>query len=416
MNHEITDSMQRRTASTTLPTSLLVALLGLVTSVQMLATFSVLALPTLATLAAPHFGIGAESIGYQISVVYAAAAMLSSFAGVYVRRHGAAMISVWALAFSAGGLLGIASGNVALAILASASIGVAYGLTNPAASHLLFRFAPLNRQNIVFALKQTGVPLGGILAALLLPRLAEAFNWQIAIGASAALMALVALPLLAVRSRLDDDRVPGARMGSGGILSGIRVVWSNPQLRALAIMGWAYASAQFCLFAFLITMLVKDLGWSLVAAGEAATVMQVGGVLGRLAWSLIADMVGRGVAILASIGLGSAVFSLVMAAATPEWPTWVLVLTVFGFGFFLVGWNGLWLAEVARAAGPGEVSFATGGVLAFTFVGIVFGPATFATVYRVIGNYAHTYGLFSVFSLLGAAVLLWSLRAVASKA
>lgn len=376
----------------------------------MLATFSVLALPTLATLAAPHFGFGAESIGYQISVVYSAAAILSSFAGVYVRRHGAAMVSVWALALSAGGLLGIASGNIGLALLASASIGVAYGLTNPAASHLLFRFAPPNRQNIVFALKQTGVPLGGILAALLLPRLAQAYNWQVAIGAGAALMTLIALPLLAMRPRLDDDRIPTARVGVGGILSGIRVVWSNPRLRALAIMGWAYASAQFCLFTFLITMLVKDLGWTLVAAGEAATVMQIGGVLGRLAWSLLADMIGRGVAILMSIGLGSAAFSLITAAATPEWSSWLLVVMVFGFGFCLVGWNGLWLAEVARAAGPGEVSLATGGVLALTFAGIVLGPASFATIYRIVGSYAHTYGIFSILSLLGAAVLILSMR------
>lgn len=410
MNREASDDTKPRAAASILPTSVLVSLLGLVTSVQMLATFSVLALPTLATLAAPHFGFGAESIGYQISVVYSAAAILSSFAGVYVRRHGAAMVSVWALALSAGGLLGIASGNIGLALLASASIGVAYGLTNPAASHLLFRFAPPNRQNIVFALKQTGVPLGGILAALLLPRLAQAYNWQVAIGAGAALMTLIALPLLAMRPRLDDDRIPTARVGVGGILSGIRVVWSNPRLRALAIMGWAYASAQFCLFTFLITMLVKDLGWTLVAAGEAATVMQIGGVLGRLAWSLLADMIGRGVAILMSIGLGSAAFSLITAAATPEWSSWLLVVMVFGFGFCLVGWNGLWLAEVARAAGPGEVSLATGGVLALTFAGIVLGPASFATIYRIVGSYAHTYGIFSILSLLGAAVLILSMR------
>jgi hypothetical protein len=99
-----------------------------------------------------------------------------------------------------------------------------------------------------------------------------------------------------------------------------------------------------------------------------------------------------------------------MAAATPDWPAWLLVAIMFGFGFCLVGWNGLWLAEVARAAGPGEVSLATGGVLAFTFVGIVFGPATFATVYRVIGSYAYTYGLFSILSLLGAAVLIHGMR------
>ncbi len=391
-------------------TSGLALLLGLVTGVQALATFAVLALPTLATLAAPQFGFGPESIGFQISVIYAAAATLSSVAGLYVRRHGAGIVSVWALVLSGLGLLGIGSGSFWIAILGSLSIGAAYGLTNPAASHMLFRFAPKNRQNIVFALKQTGVPLGGILAAMMLPRVAEVYGWQVAIGASAALMALVAVPLLAIRRSLDDDRNPAARHGAGGVLSGIRVVLGTPRLRALAFMGFAYASSQFCLFTFLITMLVHDLGWGLVAAGGAATVMQIGGVIGRIAWSVLADMIGRGVLILVAIGIGSAAFSLALAAATTDWPVWLLSVIVFGFGFCLVGWNGLWLAEVARAAGPGEVSLATGGVLAFTFGGIVLGPATFATLYRMVDNYALTYGIFSIYTLAGAAVLLWSLR------
>ena len=411
MNHEVSRGATAVVAAPALSTSGLIGLLGLVTGVQALATFVVLALPTLPTLAAPHFGFGPESIGYQISVVYAAAAFLSSFAGLYVRRHGAAAMSACALGLSAAGLLGIASGSIALALLASVSIGAAYGLTNPAASHLLFRFAPKNRQNIVFALKQTGVPFGGILAALMLPRVAEIYGWQIAIGSSAALMALVAVPLLMMRNTLDDDRTPAAGLGVGGILSGIRVVLGSPRLRALAIMGWAYASSQFCLFTFLITMLVKDLGWSLVAAGGAATIMQVGGVIGRIAWSVLADMIGRGLAILTAIGLGSAAFGLALAFAAPDWPGWLMAAIVFGFGFCLVGWNGLWLAEVARAAGPGEVSLATGGVLALTFFGIVLGPATFATIYRVVGSYAVTYGIFSVYALFGAAMLIWSMRA-----
>jgi len=411
VNHEVSRGAPADARAPAMTTSGLVALLGLVTSVQALATFAVLALPTLATLAAPHFGFGPESIGYQISIIYAVAAFLSSFSGYYVRRYGAALMSACALALAAAGLVGIASGSIVLAVLASGSIGAAYGLTNPAASHLLFRFAPRNRQNIVFALKQTGVPLGGILAALLLPRVAQTYGWQIAIGSSAALMALIAVPLLMMRGNLDDDRAPSATLGVGGLLSGIRVVLGSPRLRALAIMGWAYASSQFCLFTFLITMLVTDLGWSLVAAGGAATVMQVGGVTGRIAWSVLADMIGRGIAILVTIGLGSALFGMALAYASPDWPVWLTAVIVFGFGFCLVGWNGLWLAEVARAAGPGEVSLATGGVLALTFFGIVLGPATFATIYRVVGSYALTYGIFSVYALFGAAVLVWSMRA-----
>jgi len=410
VNHEASRGAPTDARAPAITTSGLVALLGLVTSVQALATFAVLALPTLATLAAPHFGFGPESIGYQISIIYAVAAFLSSFSGYYVRRYGAALISACALALSAAGLVGIATGSILIAVIASGLIGAAYGLTNPAASHLLFRFAPRNRQNIVFALKQTGVPLGGILAALLLPRLAQTYGWQIAIGASAALMALIAVPLLMMRGSLDDDRAPSATLGVGGVLSGIRVVLASPRLRALAIMGWAYASSQFCLFTFLITMLVTDLGWSLVAAGGAATVMQVGGVVGRIAWSVLADMIGRGLSILVTIGLGSAVFGLALAYASPDWPAWWMAVIVFGFGFCLVGWNGLWLAEVARAASPGEVSLATGGVLALTFFGIVLGPATFATIYRFVGSYAFTYGIFTVYALFGAAVLVWSMR------
>lgn len=391
------------------------SLLTLVTGVQGLATFSVLTLPTLATLAATHFGIGPEAIGYQISIVYAAAASLSSVAGLYVRRHGAALISAWSMLLSALGLFGIATGNVAIAILASASIGAAYGLTNPAASHMLFRFAPRHRQNIVFALKQTGVPLGGMLASLMLPRLASNYGWQAATAIGAVIVGLLAVPLLAMRRRLDDDRDPQAKLGPGGVLSGVRLVWLNPKLRAYALMGFAYASSQFCLFAFLITMLVQDLGWGLVAAGVLASVMQVGGVIGRIVWSLAADWLGKGAAILIAIGIGSAVFALIIAAATPAWPAWLLGVLVFGFGFCLVGWNGLWLAEVARAAGPGEVSLATGGVLVFTFGGIVLGPATFATIYRALGSYALTYGVFSVYALAGAAILIYANRQASEK-
>ena len=152
------------------------ALVGLVTGVQALATLTVLALPTLATKAAPAFGVGPEAAGYQISVIYLAAACLSSMAGLFVRRYGAAQVSLFALACSGGGLLGIATGNLICAVLGSLLLGAAYGLTNPAASHLLLRFAPRQHQNLIFALKQTGVPLGAMTAAILLPALEKKFG------------------------------------------------------------------------------------------------------------------------------------------------------------------------------------------------------------------------------------------------
>ncbi len=386
------------------------ALVGLVTGVQGLATFGVLALPTLATKAAPDFGLGPEAVGYQISVIYLAAASFSSVAGLFVRRYGAASVSLLALAFCGLGLIGIATGSLAVAVIGSLSLGCAYGLTNPAASHLLLRFAPRQHQNLIFALKQSGVPLGGILAALMLPSLSERTGWRTALLLSVALLIALAIPLALARKRLDADRDPGARLGSGGLMQGVRLVTVHPVLRPLAIMGFAYASFQFCLFTFLITMLVKDFGWSLVAAGGLATFMQTGGALGRIAWSVLADRIGHGLWVLVVIGVASSVLALGLAFAGPSWPVWALSALLLAFGFCLVGWNGLWMAEIARTAGQANVGLATGGVLVFTYAGVTLGPATFALVYRWLGSYAATYGAFAVLTLIGAAALIAAIR------
>ncbi len=380
-------------------------LLGLVTLVQALATFAVLALPTLATRAAPSFGLGPESVGYQISVVYIAGAIMSGMAGVFVRRHGAAMSSCLSMVVGAIGLAGIASGWLPLGVVSSLIIGIAYGLTNPAASHLLFRFSPPRRQNLIFALKQTGVPAGGMLATLLLPALDKSVGWQAAMLIGAGLLLLLAVPLWMIRAKLDDDRNPTAKL-SGGLLTGVKLVLDAPKLRAFAIMGFCYAMAQFCLFAFMITMLVEEFSWTLVAAGVLTTFMQVGGAAGRVIWSLLADWIGRGVDVLIAIGVLSALFAILLALADKFWPAWLLTILLVAFGFCLIGWNGLWLAEIARSGRPDEVGLATGGILFFTFLGIVVGPATFATLFKLIGSYAVTYGVVSVAALMGVAALM----------
>lgn len=389
--------------------SQLAALLGLVSSVQAVTLFTVLALPTLATKAAPTFGVGAEAVGYQISLIYIVASLFSSFSGLYVRRYGAAATSFAAVVGGGIALAGFASGDLFVAALCSVVAGLAYGITNPAASHLLWRFAPPSRRNLIFAIKQTGTPLGGMLAALLLPALSAWLGWQGAIIASTLLFVAVALPMWLKRAEWDDDRDPGARI-RGSLFNGVRAALGHPTLRGLAIVGLSYACYQFCLFSFIVTMLVVDFEWSLIAAGWMATAMQIGGISGRIGWSMLADRIGRGIELLLVIGVLASALGVLVASMTTVWPPLVMMAVLFLFGFCLVGWNGLYMAEVARAAGPENVGVATGGVLVFTFAGIVVGPAAFATVYKLAGSYALTYGIFAIAPLIGAAALIPVLR------
>lgn len=389
--------------------SQLAVLLGLVSGVQAVTLFAVLALPTLATQAAPAFGVGAEAVGYQITLIYVVASLFSGFSGLYVRRYGAATTSFAAVAAAAIALVGFAAGNLGLAALCSIICGLSYGITNPAASHLLWRFAPSGRRNLVFAIKQTGTPLGGMLASLLLPALSAWLGWRGAILASVLLFLAIAFPLWLRRPAWDDDRDPGARI-RGSLFNGVRAALGHATLRGLAIVGLSYACYQFCLFSFIVTMLVVDFEWSLIAAGWMATAMQAGGISGRIGWSMLADRIGRGIELLAVIGLLASALGVVVASMTSAWPLVAIIAVLFFFGFCLVGWNGLYMAEVARVAGPENVGIATGGVLVFTFAGIVIGPAAFATVYKLAGSYALTYGLFALVPLIGVAALIPVLR------
>ncbi len=381
-------------------------LLAEVTGVQTVASLSVLTLATVAPLAAASLGVGAEVVGYQISVIYGAAALVSAFAGLVVRRWGAGTVGILAMLLGMVGCLGIATGWLWAAALASVLIGIGYGLVNPSSSHLLNRFTPPARRNLVFSLKQTGVPLAGVLAGLLLPGIAEFAGWRGAALAVAGMFALLLVLFAPGRRMWDDDRSPGLPIRSN-LMEGPRLVWRVPALRGFALMGFCFSAIQLSLMAFTVNMLVHDLDWSIVSAGLAVSAMQAAGAAGRIGWGLLADRLRSGIAVLGTIGGVSAAAALAAASLAPSWPVPAVLAVLMVFGGAAIGWNGVFLAEVARVSPPGTASTATGGALMFTFSGVVVGPSLFAALFNSVGSYGETFALMTAFPLAGAAAVLW---------
>ena len=93
-------------------------------------------------------------------------------------------------------------------------------------------------------------------------------------------------------------------------------------------------------------------------------------------------------------------------AAGPGWPVWLLFVFASIFGATAVGWNGVYLAEVARLAPAARISEATGGCLFFTFLGVVVTPPVFNAVLALSASYAVAYAIFGVPALAIGARLL----------
>ena len=82
------------------------------------------------------------------------------------------------------------------------------------------------------------------------------------------------------------------------------------------------------------------------------------------------------------------------------------------FGASAIGWNGVYLAEVARRAPQGMASMATGGTLAFTFLGVVVGPPMFGALSGLFGSYRAGFVGLMLMATASGALLWWSQRSV----
>jgi len=361
----------------------------------------------LAPVATHEIGVPAAAIGYFIAVAYVGSMLGSAAAGGWVARFGPIRVSQVGLALCLAGLALAASGWAPLMLLGAFVLGVGYGPTTPASSVILVRTAPPGLYSLIFSLKQTGVPAGGVLAGGLAPALVLAVGWQwaaVAIGASCLVLAALIAP---VRARYDVALNPEAPVSVRAAFLPVKLVAGHPQLREMAVTSFAYGGVQITLVTYLVTFLIDSFALSLVLAGAVMAVSQVASVVGRIVWGALADRAVTRRTMLGLLGLGMGVSAMVTLAADPEWPAWVLFAFASVFGATAVGWNGVFLAEVARVAPQGQVSQATGGCLFFTFLGVVLTPLAFNLVLALGGGYGVAYALLGVPGLLiGARLLL----------
>lgn len=383
----------------------LVQLVAYTTLAQIGTVAGIAIFPVIAPRLAAQMGVDASLIGYQMSVVYGAAAVGSPMLIWMVARWGACRTIQLGLACSIVALAVSLAATVPALALASVLLGFAMCIMTPAGAHVLFRFSPPARRNLVFSVKQTCVPAGWMLMALIAPGMTLAFGWQWAIALVMVFAAVMIVALQPVRAAWDDDRQPQSGV-RGQALEGLRLLWRYPVLRALSAASLFLSGVQLCLSSFAVTLLVEQARYSLVAAGLMLSVAQGAGVAARILWGWMADRSGDCLGVLTRIGVVIVVCCVAMALMTPAWPQWVTALLFLVFGATAIGWNGLFLAEIAVRCPQGKVGVATAGAMVWNFAGILLGPALFALTVRLTGSYTRTFGWLTVFALAGLVLLM----------
>jgi predicted MFS family arabinose efflux permease len=373
-------------------------------AVQSMVSMVAVTIPVLAPSAAPAIGISATYAGIYVSLIYIGGMLSSLWSGNFIHRYGALRVSEICLALAGIGLICTSFASIQAMIFSAFIIGLGYGPVTPASSHILARTTPAHMRSFIFSLKQTGVPIGGVLAGALVPTLVILLGWRQAAVVVGAVCVLLILFIHPARNRLDRDRQPAQKISLAGVLQPLRLVLRHSGLRRLCVISFLFAGMQLCLFTYLVIYLTEDIGMAFVAAGFTMSAAQMAGTIGRIIWGTIADHYLKPRLLLGLLGVGMSLGAVATALMDADWPTWSIVAVIILFGATAIGWNGVYLAEAARLAPPGKVGDATGGTLFFTFLGVVLGPPLFGLVASATESYSMAFAFFALLTLAGGVV------------
>ena len=388
--------------------------------IQSFSALGLMAVPVLIPVELGPPRLTPAGMGLYVLCAYAGAVLGSLSAGALVDRWGAIRTSQWALLLSAAGLVLAALVPDAL-MLAAVLLGMGYGPITPASSHVLIQTTPAKRLNLVFSIKQTGVPLGVALSGFCIPPLAiTGWMWTLLILALACVVvAASAWPIQAGLDAQTSQRInPAAPAGLSlrfllrQLLEPLAVIFKHKKLRSLAAVSFVFSGIQISFTSYLVSFLTTGLAMTALAAGSLLALSQMGGVLGRIVWGYLSDHFIRPLSMLALLSLVMALAALATGGLA-LWPgamsSLMLAALMFVFGASASGWNGVFLAEVARQAPPGAVGKATSGTLACTFVGVMVGAPLFGLIASSRGGFSMAFGMQALLAL-GVALMLFAFR------
>jgi sugar phosphate permease len=259
---------------------------------------------------------------------------------------------------SYGGLVG--------ALAAAGALGG--GVQSASGRAVMSWFAP-DERGLALGIRQTAVPLGGAIAAGVLPALSSHVSLHAAFDALAvgcAFAAALGVVLLRAEPSGEDHSAPSRPL-------------RNPRVWVLCVGSTFYVATQIALVGFLVLFLHDERRLSTGVAAAVLAAIQIFGGVARIVAGRWSDRTAARIRPLRLIAL---FLSTAMAAAAilVDASLWILVPVLVAAGTFALSWNGLSYTAAAEAAGRARSGAAIGLQQTFLSAGSIVAPITFAAV------------------------------------
>lgn len=279
------------------------------------------------------------------------------------------------------------------------------GSITPAASKAITNWFFVSRLGFAQSVRQAGITIGGFLAALILPRIANAENWHMSLiyaGISGVLGAFLVQLFYSERPLSRNDVAKTANSLS------LKEIMREKNIWLVCLMGMLFVGGQFCLLSYLELYLQFKAGLPIHLASIFLSLAILGGILGRIVWGGLSDSLFHGARqpVLTIIGGTAAILSLSMLAISKLTPFWVIAGIIFMLGFTAIGWNGVYVTLLSELPGDKNSSATVVGIgISFMQLGVLVIPPLFGFLVDIMHTYQASWLLLSLLMVLGVVLI-----------
>jgi MFS transporter, ACS family, aldohexuronate transporter len=349
--------------------------------------------------------ISRASVGLISTAVFLTAAPSALFGGRAADRVGERRVLI---------LSGVLGALAALAVTSSVGfwslvisclgLGLGNGIQNPAGSAAIMRWFPQHQRGFAMGIRQTGVPIGGMLAAGVAPLLALHYGWRSAYLAGG-ILSLIGVMLIVV-AYFDPPRKP---IAGAAAMRSLRDLARDKRLLRLALIFNCQVFTQMAATTYFVLFLHEALNASVVTAGALFVLVNIAAMVARIGWGLVSDrrFQGKRRPVLLII-IALTVWSTLCAALIPSHTSlWLVAALSVLFGISAFAWTGILGTLVIEIAGPESAGSAISLVQVLSAPATLLAPPLFGLLADVSGTYQASWLVLTLIGVIGLVTVRW---------
>ncbi len=347
------------------------------------------AINTLAPFYKDELGLSRAQVGLFFSAFYLAMAGFSLGAGWLADRLGVRKTALQGHVFLGVCVLAASwAPSFSWAFACFFLAGLGYSFLNPATSKGVMVWFHRDERATAMGIKQTGVPAGGVVTAMLAPQLVLLVGWRGALASLGIINFLFGafFPFF-YRDPPEEPAPERVQPALASESPGPLKFWSLIPLNCGTAI---YLIGQLSLITYVPLYLKDAAGFSPYWASQALALTQAGAMIGRVGWGIASDRLfaGRRKIVLVLIGLLSAALIVSLSFMTQRSSLYLLLAILFLAGICLVGYQGVSYALIGELAGKAKTGTALGMMIAINAAAATLGTPLFGYIIDRTSSYA----------------------------